>query len=141
MKNENIKERQVHESETETARRPDYQTTRRPDGQTARRPDGQTARRPDGQTARRPDGQTARRPDGQTARQTRICGKTNTGDGTASEKKRKTKAEMDRHRNSKGGCPRQNWLEENCVCRSDPTTWEQLEEEEAKLPGVPRVDL
>ena len=31
---------------------------------------------------------------------TRICGKTNTGDGTAREKnKRKTKAEMDRLRN------------------------------------------
>ena len=33
-----------------------------------------------------------------------------------------------------------NWLEENCVCRSDPTTkWEQVEEEEESLKGKSRV--
>ena len=35
------------------------------------------------------------------------------------------------HRNDERWSPWQNWLEENCVCRSDPTTkWERLEEEE-----------
>ena len=37
------------------------------------------------------------------------------------------------HRNDERRCPWQNWLEENCVRRSDPTTkWERLEEEEKK---------
>ena len=54
------------------------------------------------------------------------------------KKKKKTKAEMDRlreirhesHRSSGGGCPRQNWLEENCVCRSDNVGTARREEEE-----------
>ena len=40
---------------------------------------------------------------------------------------------------TKDGSPRQNWLEENCVCRSDPTTkWERLEEDEEVGPNVRR---
>ena len=70
----------------------------------------------------------------------RLCRKTDSGDCTTRETKaRKTEAEMDglcqprheSHRNDERRGPRQNWLEEDCVCRSDPTTkWEQLEEEE-----------
>ena len=58
--------------------------------------------------------------------------------GTASEnKKTKAKAEMDglrqpRHESypdHRIWSPWQNWLEQNCVCRSDPTIkWERLEE-------------
>ena len=71
---------------------------------------------------------------------TGIRQKKDSGDGTTWEKKkRKTEAEMDglcqsrheSHRNDERLSPWQNWLEENCVCRSDPTAkWEQLEEEE-----------
>ena len=48
------------------------------------------------------------------------------GRQTLEQKKRKTKAEMDglcqheNYRDNKRRSPRQNWLEENCVCRSDP---------------------
>ena len=58
---------------------------------------------------------------------------------TWEKKKRKTEAEMDglcqprheSHLNDERWSPWQNWLEENCVCRSNPTTkWERLEEEE-----------
>ena len=45
-------------------------------------------------------------------------------------KRRKTRSMQD---------PRQDWLEENCVFRSDPTTkWERLEEEDEE--GVPYND-
>ena len=38
------------------------------------------------------------------------------------------------YRNDERWSPWQNWLEENCVCSSDPTTkWERLEEEEDEL--------
>ena len=70
----------------------------------------------------------------------RLRRKKDSGDGTTREKKaRKTEAEMDglcqprheSHRNDESRAPWQNWLEENCVCRSDPTTnCERLEEEE-----------
>ena len=34
------------------------------------------------------------------------------------------------HRNNERWIARQNWLEENCVCRSDPTTkWERLDKQ------------
>ena len=40
----------------------------------------------------------------------------------------------ERYRDNKRQSPWQNWLEENCVCRSDPATkWEWLEEEEDML--------
>ena len=70
----------------------------------------------------------------------RLRRKKDSGDGNTREKKaRKTEAEMDElcqprqesHRNDRRRGPWQNWLEENCVCRSDPTAkWERLEEEE-----------
>ena len=63
-----------------------------------------------------------------------------TADGTTWETKvRKTEAEMvglcqpgyESHRNDERWSAWQNWLEENCVWRSDPTTkWERLEDEE-----------
>ena len=72
---------------------------------------------------------------------------TDSGDGTNRETKaRKTEAEMDglcqprhkSHRNDERRGPWQNWLEEDCVCRSDPTTkWERLEEEEDCSASVP----
>ena len=70
----------------------------------------------------------------------RIRRKKDSGDGTTwVNKKRKAEAEMDglcqprheSHRNDERWSPWQIWLEENCVCRSNPTTkWERLEEEE-----------
>ena len=70
-----------------------------------------------------------------------LCRKKDSGDGTTREKKaRKTGAEdclmcqqrHESHRNDERRGPSQNWLEENRVCRSDPTTkWERLEEEVA----------
>ena len=70
----------------------------------------------------------------------RLRRKKDSGDGNTREKrKRKTEAAMDglcqpRHesyQDNRRWMPWQNWLEENCVCRSDPTIkWERLEEEE-----------
>ena len=70
----------------------------------------------------------------------RLRRKKDSGDGVTREKKaRKTEADMDglcqprheSHRNDERRGPWPNWLEENCVCRSVPTTkWERLEEEE-----------
>ena len=73
----------------------------------------------------------------------RLRRKKDSGDGTTREKKaRKNEAEMDGlcqtrheiHRIDERRGPWQNWLEENCGCRSDPTTkWERLEEEEVSV--------
>ena len=71
----------------------------------------------------------------------RLRGKKDSGDDrpTTWEKNKKYRPEIDglcqprheSHRNDKRWSPLQNWREENCVCRSDPTTkWERLEEEE-----------
>ena len=46
------------------------------------------------------------------------------------------------HRNDERWSQWQNWLDENCVCRSDPTTkWEQLEEEEEEEVFVPALNF
>ena len=74
----------------------------------------------------------------------RLGRKTDPGDGTTRVKKAmKTEAEMDglcqprheSHRNDERRGPCQNRLEENCVCRSDPTAkWERLDEEDDACP-------